>query len=307
MTYAVSLLNTGHADLLESFLCAHTAEAYWLRSNALAAGLDYQGQWLQGDYFGAFQGDALVGVISYTWLNTILIFAQDPACIPVLVAAVLPRLQQRGGTLDAILGLAEQARTVIHELHLPESAIRNNEQSLLFRLSLDRLRVPDATPDQLVRRATEKDRERLIEWRMAFNIEAIRAMPGPELEQKVRDEIDNRLPRGELFVLEQSSVPASYCGIGGHVPDTTMVGPVWTPPENRNRGFGRAVIALALDLLRNERPDLRHAVLFASRPDAIHIYESIGFERLADWGLVFLNNEKSTCDCPDNDTPAHDL
>jgi hypothetical protein len=101
------------AATLDAFLAPHTAEAYYLRSNAMAAGLVYEDKPLQAEYFGAFDGDRLVGVITYTWLPTILVFAKDPACLPALEKAIRPAIVKRGGKIEAILGLVPHVDAVI--------------------------------------------------------------------------------------------------------------------------------------------------------------------------------------------------
>lgn len=291
MDHPIRPLIPSDAAYLDDFLRPHTAEAYWLRSNALAGGLAYEGKYLQAEYFGAFRDNRLVGAVAYSWMNTILLFADEPACLRDLAASLLPCIRKRDGVVDAILGLAEQADAVIKALKIPVTAWRCDDSDGLFRLKLDQLRMPSAQSGFFVRKAEEKDREQIVAWRIAFNIEAVNAAPGAELERKVREEISARLPLGELFVLEHDGNLLSYCGVGGHVPDTVMVGPVWVPVDFRCRGYGRAVTAEALKILADERPALRHAALFASKPDAIRLYEAIGFKRIADWRLALLKED----------------
>jgi predicted GNAT family acetyltransferase len=70
-----------------------------------------------------------------------------------------------------------------------------------------------------------------------------------------------------------------------------IVNSVWTPPELRGRGYAKAVIAGALDIVEKERPQLKEAVLFASLPAAIRTYEYLGFKRIGEWGLFILKDE----------------
>ncbi|NTU76443.1 MAG: hypothetical protein HGA90_01265, partial [Alphaproteobacteria bacterium] len=230
----------------------------------MKGGLAYEGKYLQAEYFGAFREDRLAGVVGYSWLNTVLVYAEEPECLPELVRAMVPSIQKRNGVVDAVLGLAPLADKVIEALKIPPTAFRQNDPDSLFRLPLEKLRLPNFPPGAQVRKAEEKDREQLIAWRIAFNIEAVNTAPGPELEKKVREEINNRLPLQELFVLEKGDMLLAMCGIGGHIPDTVIIGPVWTPVEWRGRGYGKAVTAGALKILAEERPQLRQVVLFAS-------------------------------------------
>jgi hypothetical protein len=291
MTITTRPLLPTDAATLDTFLEPHTAEAYFLRSNAKTAGLTYSGKFLEAEYFGAFDGDRLVGVISYSWINTILVYAEDPSCLAPLVQAVRPSILKRGGTVEAILGLPVHVDAIIEELGIPSSAFRRKENDGLFRLPLADMRLPELTNGLHVRMADMNDLDLLVSWRVDFNIEAVHAKPGQELEDKARAEMNERIPAGELFILEKDGQPVSFSGAHGHVPDTVMVGPVWTPPELRNRKYGRIATGHALKLLAEKRSALRQAILFASRADAIRVYESLGFIRFSDWRLALVKED----------------
>ena len=289
MTYIVRPLDQNDAILLDEFLKPHTAEAYFLRSNAQRAGLDYRGAFLQAEYFGAFKDGAMVGVISFSWLDTILVFAAEEGALPSLARALAPRIKARGGKIEALLGLAPHVEAVIRELAIPPEAFRMDDDDGLFRLSLDVMNVPACAPDMHVRVAQESDKDVLISWRIDFNVEATNAQRGPDLEASVRKEISERLKEQDLYILEKAGQPIGYCGVGGGIADMVMVGPVWTVPQHRGRGYAKCVTAGALQLCAEARKGaLKEAVLFASLPAAIRVYESLGFKRTADWRLSLL-------------------
>src|SRR2546425_12835478 len=72
------------------------------------------------------------------------------------------------------------------------------------------------------------------------------------------------------------------------LPEIVQIGGVWTPPELRGRGYGRAVVAGSL-LAARER-NVRRAVLFADPRNtaAQRAYLVLGFELVGDYGLVLL-------------------
>ena len=85
--------------------------------------------------------------------------------------------------------------------------------------------------------------------------------------------------RGGLFDL-WSTDGRPVCMVGHRVAaGVARVGPVYTPPEHRNRGYGRRltyeVTAAAL-----ARPDVHHAMLFtdADNPVSNSIYRQAGYE-----------------------------
>lgn len=293
MAYEIRILVPADSEALDHFLKEKTAEAYFLRSNAKKAGLTYNGEAFQAEYIGAFKDKRLVGVIAYTWINSLLIYAEDRKSLPALCSALRSLIAKRQGKIEAVLGLTLQVAIVLTSLGIPATAYNARHNDGLFQLDLMKLKLPTLLdrPNYKVRHAEKDDFELIVDWRVAFNVEALGAKLGDSLRDRARSEISRRLEARELYLLEQHNIPVSLCGAGGFIEEMIIVGPVWTPPELRNRGYGKAVTAGALKILKNDHPLLKQATLFAVRPDAIRLYENLGFIRTADWGLVPIKEE----------------
>ena len=95
--------------------------------------------------------------------------------------------------------------------------------------------------------------------------------------------IDARLKRGDAgFVIWEDDGPVSLAGFGGTTPTGTRIGPVYTPPEHRGRGYGSAVTAaVSAERLAAGR---RFCFLYTdlSNPTSNRIYVAIGYRRVCD-------------------------
>ena len=82
------------------------------------------------------------------------------------------------------------------------------------------------------------------------------------------------------------------------LPDAVQVGGVWTPPQLRNRGYARAVVAGALLAVR--AAGVRRSVLFTAEANlpAQRAYAALGFTRIGDWALIFLRNARDSINTP---------
>jgi len=89
---------------------------------------------------------------------------------------------------------------------------------------------------------------------------------------------------GEVVLAEGRLV--SLSAFNASLPDVVQLGGIFTPPDARSRGFGRAGVAGSL-LAARER-GVSRAVLFTENPAAIRCYESVGFRRVGDYGLVLM-------------------
>ena len=92
--------------------------------------------------------------------------------------------------------------------------------------------------------------------------------------------IDRYLGGGSrgLRLWEDGGRVVSLAGFGGPTPRGIRVGPVYTPPELRNRGYARALVAdLSAERLAAGR---RYCFLFTdlSNPTSNRIYQQIGYE-----------------------------
>ncbi|HEY6061485.1 MAG TPA: GNAT family N-acetyltransferase, partial [Gemmatimonadales bacterium] len=81
--------------------------------------------------------------------------------------------------------------------------------------------------------------------------------------------------------------PVAFSAFNAALPDIVQVGGVWTPPELRNRGYGRAVVAGSLLDARSR--GVTRAVLFAEREDAKRAYVGIGFRVVGEYGLLLFD------------------
>jgi predicted GNAT family acetyltransferase len=133
----------------------------------------------------------------------------------------------------------------------------------------------------LARPARAGDRELLLEWYRAFGVEALHE-DEPD-ENRIATIVDRRLRGvGPRIVLWDDGGPVSLAGVGGDTPNGTRIGPVYTPPELRGRGYASALVAAvsAEELAAGRRFCFLYTDL--ANPTSNRIYAAIGFEPACD-------------------------
>lgn len=144
---------------------------------------------------------------------------------------------------------------------------------------LERLRAPaDVTGGARV--ATDADRELLADWIEAFVDESLHETTTRAGAERT---VDVRLGGGRGgFMLWEDPEPVSLAGWGGPTPNGIRIGPVYTPPERRRRGYGSAVTAAAS--AHNFERGRRFCFLYTdlANPTSNKIYMEIGYEPVAD-------------------------
>jgi uncharacterized protein len=85
-----------------------------------------------------------------------------------------------------------------------------------------------------------------------------------------------------IYLWEDDDEVVSLVGAGGATPHGIRIGPVYTPPERRGRGYGSSLTAAAAsDQLDRGR---RFVFLFTdlANPTSNKIYRAIGYEPVCD-------------------------
>jgi len=127
------------------------------------------------------------------------------------------------------------------------------------------------------------DRELAIRWMDEFAAEALPNVPQPGSSAEFVDGREQD-PEAGLVIWDDEG-PVSMAGFGGRTPNGIRVGPVYTPPDLRGRGYASALTAaLTRRLLDSGR---RFCFLYTdlANPTSNSIYQRIGYRAVADADL----------------------
>lgn len=132
------------------------------------------------------------------------------------------------------------------------------------------------------RTATRADRPLLLEWWRTFAVEALDDS-APD-EERIARSVDHKLaePAGGIALWEDGGRAVSAVGFGSPTPTGVRIGPVYTPPELRGRGYASALTAhvSAQQLAAGRRFCFLYTNL--ANPTSNKIYVEIGYERVCD-------------------------
>lgn len=275
------VLGAADADALERFLLPHRDSSMFLRSNARRGGLVYQGKAEQATYVGAFAAEKLVGVVAHGWNGVLLV--QAPANVEELVVACV---HESGRAVTGINGPLDQVKRARTALQLDGAPARFGMDEKLFALALRDLVVPPVMARLECRAPLPQERDRLLDWRVAYDIESLGGDDTVHTRERAAGFLDRQIARSEAMVALDGGKLVSLAAFNCALADIVQLGGIYTPPELRSRGYARAATAAALIAARDRGAS--RAVLFANRPDAIRCYESLGFRQIGEYGLVLL-------------------
>jgi predicted GNAT family acetyltransferase len=189
------------------------------------------------------------------------------------LAALLTHLPE----LRGVVGPADEAEAIVGVL--PAGRTRRIGQRL-FRL--DELTPPPAVPGSPLR-ADARHRDLVRAWYRAFTDEVEGGMPQNDAIA------DGALDAGGCWLwLDGAGRPASLANRRPVLAGSSRIGPVYTPPEQRGRGYGSAVTAAAS---RDILDDGAVPVLFTdlANPTSNKIYQLLGYRPVEDRLLVLFD------------------
>jgi predicted GNAT family acetyltransferase len=150
-------------------------------------------------------------------------------------------------------------------------------EETLYRL--DELAPPKPVVGES-RPARDEDGELLVGWLDAFFVEAFGAESNPTASRQVLADISGA--RGHVVLWTVNGESVAMARVHGCLLGMSRIGPVYTAPAHRGRGYGAAVTAEAVR--HAHRMGARDVVLFADVANAVSngIYRRLGFVSVGD-------------------------
>ena len=154
------------------------------------------------------------------------------------------------------------------------SRIKTRERAFQLR----RVTPPRPAPGRMIR-SDQSHHGLLAAWAKAFNEEAL---DGPAADWDLMAERWIKGIGRTAYLWEDGGRAVSLTGVGGLTPHGTRVGPVYTPPEARGRGYASNLVARASQLQLDAGRDFVFLFTDLANPTANKIYQDIGYEPVID-------------------------
>lgn len=206
----------------------------------------------------------------------ILSLAQSPAAISLLAGD----LHARGLHLPGVTAPHDESAAFVAAWGALTGQVGHVETPLrTFKLNIV---TPVTGVPGHMRRPVAADRAQIIEWEQAFRAEAFPEMP-PNPEESARA-VDYRLNSdiAGIFLWDDGGA-VSYVGYGGPTPHGIRIGPVYTPPEHRKRGYASACVAALSQHLLTSGHEFCFLFTDLRNPTSNHIYQQIGYRAVCDF------------------------
>lgn len=278
-------LNNTDQSIVEQFLSQYSETSMFMRSNMQKAGLEYHSKDFQGEYWGAFDhSNTLVGVIVHYWNGNIMVQSKNDQILDELTETLRQNISR---PIAGIVGESKQSSQIIEYLRLENTLFAVNLNEKMFALDLDELKFPTThLKGYHMIPVSQMERSILTQWMHDYEMEAFNKSEGPEFEAHIKNRVERMVAEDQCWALQVANKSISLSGFNAQLNDIVQLGPVWTPHENRSKGYARLVVALTLQQAKRE--GVNKALLFTDHPAAIKAYEVLGFKHIGYYRLALM-------------------
>jgi GNAT superfamily N-acetyltransferase len=181
--------------------------------------------------------------------------------------------------LNGINALLETARSVAVAWSRRRGGSEHCRTAMAMHSLTSVVDPPRPGPGRLVT-ATEADRDLAVRWWDDFIAEADVIDAGADARAAT---VDFRISEGHLFLWRDEGRPVSMVSTNPAVAGVVRIGPVYTPPEARRRGYASSAVA---DVSREALGTGAHTCMLytdLNNPTSNRIYADVGYRRIAEW------------------------
>lgn len=215
------------------------------------------------------QGETVAAAARTPPHNLILAIARSDEAVRLLADEV--------GDLPGVIGCVPGVDRFLEAR--PEEAQRTMSQGIF---QLDAVVMPPAV-EGVSRPARLAELDELVEMRLAFEEEAIGRVDDPAMSRRATERrVEEQSPRFGLWVHEVEGRLVTISGHSGATPNGIRIGPVYTPPVHRGRGYASSLVATESQWLLDHGHNYCFLYTDLANPTSNSIYQRIGYHQIAE-------------------------
>ena len=228
----------------------------------------------------------VVAAASMTPPFGLIVYSERADCQPGLTA-IARDLMSKGWSLPTVNG-PEPICTYFAEIWTALNGIKAEVAVAERTFELRQVIHPTYSPGHM-RPARMDDLELLTQWQVAFTIEALGGVETPNFEE-AHKRMQMRIESGMIYVWEDNregntgdNTVVSLVGTTRPTAHGITIGPVYTPPHQRGKGYASSCVAAVSQRMLDSGRDFCTLFTDLANPTSNHIYQALGYRLVCDY------------------------
>jgi uncharacterized protein len=207
-----------------------------------------------------------------------LVLAQPAS--PAGLDALVDRLLDEGQELPGVVAALPELDAFVSAW----TAATDTDATIVLRQGIYELRdvLPLPAAPGAARPATRDDREVVLRWMDAFADEALPEEPADDQRAAVIERRLQATGSSGIWLWEDAGTIVSMSGYGSETPNGIRIGPVYTPPEHRGRGYATTLVADQSRWLLEAGRTFCFLYTDLDNPTSNALYRRIGYRQIAE-------------------------
>ena len=268
----IQLLTEENKNIVLEYLEKHHIETTFLIGNVTYLGLDNNPEIRRcADYYGYFEHGVLRGILPFYNLGSCIPHYDSPGAIPFF--AVL--LRQRN--FEFLLGMEKIIKPLYNHIKFKKHALEYSEDSYYVNKNFKPFYLEDVTFME-----SDINNTRIVEFYKKAQLD------GFDNKRTTEETINALKYRAEdedfILLLKNNEIVAQAC-IQTTTSLLSQIGAVFTPFEQRNKGYCKAVVSEVCKRIvsRGKTPTL---MVRKNNIPAVQAYSSLGFQYYDDYLII---------------------
>ncbi|MFK8138162.1 MAG: GNAT family N-acetyltransferase [Bdellovibrionales bacterium] len=280
-----SNLSLGDLENLKSYLKENEDSSQFLINNLNAFGPNFTEHPNSGNFKILVEKNQIKGVFCLTRRGNLL--AQFDS-FNFKIQEVLDSCEQENIPIKGFIGDWKSVHPIFEAFKEKNPGFDTllKSKEFLFKINL-KMKTSEFVHCRSVRHLLESDFEAWFNCHLSYNEEL--HLPNQLSKEQIREDYLLRTQNNGIWGYFDDNKLISTCGLNSNTSDVGQVNGVFTIKEFRRKGLSRSTM---LHMLKDCRDDLNHrkSILFTGEKDlpAQKLYDSIGYERIGSFALIFL-------------------
>ncbi|HTU94196.1 MAG TPA: GNAT family N-acetyltransferase [Solirubrobacteraceae bacterium] len=203
-------------------------------------------------------------------------------CTPVKAgdaAALLDLWLEHDPDLPGVNALSDTARTIAADWTRRTGGSERPRTAMALH-SLRAVVDPPRPAGGRLAMASAADRDLCLAWWDGFVADSHVIDAGREARTAM---VDHRIAQGHMFLWVDGGRPVSLVAINPPTAGVIRIGPVYTPPSERRRGYATSAVAAVSRLGLEEGAHTCMLYTDVANPTSNKIYADVGYRRIGEW------------------------